>query len=113
MSDVKASVAALRFIVCNAVKFEVEEQVPLPVETLPSSRHRRRHRVLLTRTAAAALLQVLHSELMQLGLPKEHADELLNHYGKQSLALRQQFAESSFRLTQLNAVDWRVRLLLA
>ena len=57
-------------------------------------------------------MQVLRTELMQLGLPKEHADELLSHYSKQSLALRQQFAESSFRLTQLNAVDWRVSVVL-
>merc|ERR1712167_302725 len=79
VSDVKASVAAIRFIFTNAVKYDVEEQV-------------------------------LKHELQQLGLPKEHSDALGRPYREQREGLRHEFAESSFRLTELNGVDWRVSL---
>lgn len=56
--------------------------------------------------------QVLKHELQQLGLPKEHSDALGRPYREQREALRGYFSETSFRLTQLNKVDWRVSLVL-
>merc|ERR1712196_353654 len=81
VSDVKAAVAAIRFIVSNAVKYDVEEGV-------------------------------LKHELQQLGLPKEHSEALGRPYREQRDNLRHTFNENSFRLTQVDAVDWRVAVVL-
>ncbi|XP_033624970.1 COMM domain-containing protein 4-like [Asterias rubens] len=79
--DVKASIAALNFILSSAAKYNVDGES-------------------------------LSNELQQLGLPKEHSSALCRSYQDKLEALQKKFKEQSFRVSKLEAVDWRVDYIL-
>eukprot|EP01052_Picozoa_sp_SAG31_P058996 SAG31_NODE_18335_length_640_cov_0.765250_1_plen_116_part_00 len=57
--------------------------------------------------------RTLSNELQQLGLPKEHSDELCRSYRARKDQLRSQFAKESLRLPKLKQFDWRVDYVLS
>ena len=67
----------------------------------------------ILRAAAANHLDhaTLHSELLQLGTPKEHAGAVSRVFRDHSAALLAFAAQSSLRLTTLHSVERRVILL--
>lgn len=67
---------------------------------------------ILTSAAANSLdYSTLHSELLQLGTPKEHAGALSRVFREQSPALLGRASQSSLRLSRLHSLDRRVVLL--
>lgn len=52
-------------------------------------------------------------EIQQLGLPKESADAIAKQYRDSRDALRNKFAEDSYRISKLVGADWRVDRVLA
>ena len=67
---------------------------------------------ILSSAAANSLdSSTLHSELLQLGTPKEHAGALSRVFREQSPALLGRASQSSLRLSRLHSLDRRVLLL--
>lgn len=52
-------------------------------------------------------------EIQQLGLPKENADAIAKQFRDSKDALRDKFAEDSYRISKLVGADWRVDRVLA
>lgn len=52
-------------------------------------------------------------ETQQLGLSKENSDVVMKHYRDAKDMLRNKFAEDSYRVSKLVAVDWRVDEVIA
>lgn len=50
----------------------------------------------------------LATELLQLGLPKEHGDSLRGPYQDKKEGLRVRFSQTSLRLPRVAKMDWRV-----
>lgn len=57
--------------------------------------------------------KVLIQEIQQLGLPKENSDMIAKQYRETKEALRNKFAEDSYRVSKLLSADWRVDTMLA
>ena len=57
--------------------------------------------------------KVLIQEIQQLGLPKENSDMIAKQYRETKEALRNKFAEDSYRVSRLLSTDWRVDTVLA
>jgi len=55
----------------------------------------------------------LSQEIQQLGLPKENADTIARQFREHKEALRNRFAEESYRTSHLLAVDWRLDQVIA
>lgn len=80
-SDVKASIAALSFILSSAAKYSVDGDS-------------------------------LCNELQQLGLPKEHSTSLFKVYEDNLIKLQSYLRRTSFRLDNLQNLQWRVDYVL-
>lgn len=52
--------------------------------------------------------EVLHNELQQLGLPKEHCDVITKSIATSKDALEEHFRGETFTLPSLDSIDWRV-----
>lgn len=52
-------------------------------------------------------------EIQQLGLPKENAEAIARQYREAKDAVRDKFAEDSYRISRLVSSDWRVDRIIA
>ena len=97
-SDIKASVAALAFVL-RRYPTPPKNFLCLILPHLPALRSRLDWGRLRLRSAAKFDVEdsTLSNELQQLGLPKEHADELCRPYQSKKESLRTRLAKESLR----------------